>query len=222
MFNKIGITGDIHGDLTITRIKRANREGYDCLIVAGDFGYLWDNSLEEKEALNEIEKLPMTILFVSGNHENYDLLNEYPISNWNGGKVQFIRKNIIHLLRGQVFNINNKNFFTFGGARSVDTYMREKNLNWWEEEMPTEEEMNEGISVLEEYNNKVDYVITHTCYSELLPEIVRFPEEDSLTKYLSFIKKNIEYNHWYFGHMHIDYHINDKDSCLYKLIIEIK
>lgn len=119
MFGKIGITGDIHGDLNLIRIKKAIKEKYDYLIVTGDFGYIWDNSKVEIDTLNKIEEMPITILFVSGNHENFNLLNEYPIKDWNGGKVQFIRKNIIHLLRGQVFTINDKKIFTFGGAKSI-------------------------------------------------------------------------------------------------------
>lgn len=40
------------------------------------------------------------LLFVSGNHENFDLLAEYPQEDWNGGKVQRIHSHVIHLLRG--------------------------------------------------------------------------------------------------------------------------
>ena len=61
-----------------------------------------------------------TLLFVDGNHENYDLLAEFPVQMWHGGKVQMIRENVIHLMRGQMFNLQGRRFFTFGGARSHD------------------------------------------------------------------------------------------------------
>lgn len=32
-----------------------------------------------------------------------------------GGKVQVLRKNIIHLLRGEIYKINNKKVFVMGG-----------------------------------------------------------------------------------------------------------
>lgn len=32
-----------------------------------------------------------TTAFVSGNHENYDLLATYPVSEWHSGKIQCIR-----------------------------------------------------------------------------------------------------------------------------------
>lgn len=221
MFNKIGITGDIHGDLSLKRIKKAIEKGYDLLIVVGDFGYVWDNSKEELKTLEIIENIPITILFIDGNHENFNLLKEYPISKWNGGNVRFIRKNIIHLLRGEVFNINDKKYFTFGGAKSVDRFMRTENVDFWEEEMPNLEEMNKGISNLEINENKVDYVLTHTCSSEMLKKVVNYPEDDDLTRYLQFIKDNIEFNKWYFGHMHLNYNIDDKNICLYDNIIDI-
>ena len=222
MFTKIGITGDIHGDLNLVRIKKSIKMGYDCLIVAGDFGYLWDNSPEEIRALNEIEKLPITILFIDGNHENYKLLNKYPVSYWKNSPVQFIRKNVIHLLRGEVYRINKKKFFTFGGANSVDKEYLIENQSWWKEEMPTLEEMENGLYSLEINNNKVDYIITHTCSSELLPKIVKSPMEDELTDYLSQIKENTDYTKWFFGHMHINYLVTEKDMCLYKKIITIE
>ena len=59
-------------------------------------------------------------LFVSGNHENYDLLRNYPISQWHGGLVQAIRPSVLHLMRGQLYNICGKRIFTMGGASSHD------------------------------------------------------------------------------------------------------
>lgn len=58
--------------------------------------------------------------FVSGNHENYDALVKYPIENWHGGRVQPIRPHVLHLMRGQVFELAGRTFFTMGGAASHD------------------------------------------------------------------------------------------------------
>jgi hypothetical protein len=65
-------------------------------------------------------KSPLRPLFVSDNHENCDLLASFPVSEWNGGKVQFIKPSVIHLMRGQVFTIDSRKFFTMGGATSHD------------------------------------------------------------------------------------------------------
>jgi hypothetical protein len=47
-------------------------------------------------------------------------LNAYPVEEWHGGKVHKIRPSVIHLMRGQVYELQGKKFFTFGGAQSHD------------------------------------------------------------------------------------------------------
>ena len=42
------------------------------------------------------------------------------------------KRQILHLMRGEIFNIDNKSFFTFGGAKSHD--IQEGILNLDEEE----------------------------------------------------------------------------------------
>ena len=41
-------------------------------------------------------------------------------AQWNDGMVQRIRPHILHLLRGQAFEIDEASFFTMGGAGSHD------------------------------------------------------------------------------------------------------
>ena len=36
-------------------------------------------------------------------------------------------------------------------------------ISWWKEEMASEEEMEEGLSNLSQYNNEVDFIISHCC-----------------------------------------------------------
>lgn len=52
------------------------------------------------EAKNRIilQDLPVTVLFIDGNHENFEQLNSYPLDVWNGGKVHSIDSNLIHLM----------------------------------------------------------------------------------------------------------------------------
>lgn len=49
------------------------------------------------------------------------MIAEYPMEEWHGGKARHIIKDKVILLeRGQVFEIDGKTFFTFGGASSHD------------------------------------------------------------------------------------------------------
>ena len=246
------VTGDTHGDW----INRLNVDSFpeqkemtkdDYVIICGDFG-IWDNSKREKYNLRWLDDKPFTTLFVSGNHENYDILDSLEMSEWHGGLVNFVRKSVIHLMRGQVFNIEDKTFFTFGGASSHDisagilepddpnfkekkkqldkdpfALYRINHVSWWERELPSENEMEMGLNNLKKENNKVDYIITHSpSTSELyLMGGKGLYQSDILTNYLEDVKANTEYKRHFFGHMHCNKAINDKDICLYEQIIRI-
>ena len=120
----IFITGDTHGDFIRFKKKifyeQAELTKDDCVMIAGDFGGIWDGSAEERHWLDWLEAKPYTTLFVSGNDENFDLLARYPVEDWHGGQVQRVRPSVIHLMRGQVYEIQGKTFFTMGGGQSHD------------------------------------------------------------------------------------------------------
>lgn len=181
----------------------------DKLIICGDFGYISDDSYKERQFLRFLAEKPYQILFIDGNHENFTLINEYPVEEWNGGKVHVIRRNrdgvpkIIHLMRGQVFTIEGKKIFTMGGAYSIDKYMRTPYRSWWPEEMPTDEEMKEAISNLEKHKNEVDYIITHTAPEQTMCIFHSIDtHEKPLNNFLEWVRENVKYRHWYMGHLH--------------------
>ena len=109
------ITGDMHGDISrldspaIKRLKKG-----DILIVCGDFGFVWDNSKIEQKTLKKLGNKKFSVCFIDGTHENFELLNSYPVTQWNGGKVHNICGNLYHLMRGQIFKFDNMTFFTMG------------------------------------------------------------------------------------------------------------
>lgn len=223
----IYITGDTHGSIDIRKLNKSNFDDThltknDFLIICGDFGLVWDNSPEEQFWLNWLNEKNYTTLFIDGNHENHSLLNSYPVEIWNGGKIHKIRDSVFHLMRGQVFIINNHTFFTMGGAASVDKNWRTPGISWWPEEMPNEGEYTEAIQNLRTYNHEVDYIITHTAptsiVNQLIPEI---KPPDRLTDFLEDIKKTVKYKHWYFGHFHDDRDIDKKHTLLYYNIIPL-
>ena len=91
----------------------------DVMIIAGNAGYVWDKDyIYDMESLQQV--FPGTIAFVDGNHENHAMLNEFPVEKWNGGNVHRAGERVFHLMRGEIYDIYEKKFFVFGGARSVD------------------------------------------------------------------------------------------------------
>lgn len=222
----IVLAGDIHGLLDIEKISDYfdGNEDYtkdDFLILLGDAGILWNES-DDSEVQQILNDLPVTTLWIDGNHENFDLLEEYQDDVWKGGRVQFISDSIIHLSRGQVFEIDGLTFFTFGGGNSIDKAGRQIGISWWPQEMPSDYEYEEGLNNLEKCNWKVDYVLTHTCPEFIANELVMclYPGEEALQRYFNQIAENLEFEEWYFGHWHIDESV-DNFRCLYNDIVEL-
>lgn len=226
------ITGDTHGLLDVLKLSnpyfpaRSSLTKKDYLIVAGDFGGLWDGSWRDEKTLDFFSSEPYTTLFVDGNHENFDLLKKYPVEEWNGGKIQRIREDIFHLMRGQVFNIEGHTYFTFGGGLSIDKLMRKEHISWWREEYASEDEKKEALENLEKHGNKVDFVITHTC-----PEIVKregvsrcIPLKNAKCEteaFLDEIIKKLTYKSWFFGHYHADLYFEEyRMLCLYQEVVD--
>lgn len=228
----IYVTGDTHGGIDVKKLSNkrflANKQlsKNDYVIVAGDFGFVWDGSREDLYWLNWLKEKNFTTLFVDGNHENFDLLNSYPVQNWNGGKVHFINGSVIHLIRGQVFNIDGNKIFTFGGANSSDKEYRKEGKSWWKQEMPSVEEYSEGMENLKKENWTVDYIITHTCPASILQLVNdRFNKTKEITEihhYFEKVMNQTDYKSWFSGHDHVDTSINEKHRILYQDLIKLE
>lgn len=196
----IFITGDCHADWSKFSIdsfpeqKEMTRDDY--VIVCGDFG-VWHPDNTEKWWFKWLSEKNFTLLFVDGNHENFDRLysDEFEIVDFHGGKAHRICENVYHLMRGYVFELCGKKFFAFGGASShdiddgildrkdfqsdrelVDEYnrrtrrgemLRINHTSWWKEEMPSRDEMDFGLKTLKQHGNKVDFIVSHCCPQEI-------------------------------------------------------
>lgn len=224
------ITGDTHGTLDIEKVIRffaEHEDEYsedDYLIILGDVGVCGFSPSVEKETRQILRELPVTVLFIDGNHEHHQRLNEYPVDQWMGGKVHFIEPGIIHLMRGQVYDIEGTRFFTFGGAYSIDRSFRTEGVDWFPEEIPTHEEYKEGLRNLEKHDYKVDYILTHSAPREVAAALgygEESTDEIALRKYLQQIADEAEYNMWFFGHFHEDEVIEDTFCAMLDEIIVI-
>ena len=246
----IYITGDTHSDFS-----RFTEENFpiqtemtknDYVIICGDFGGVWtfeEESIREKELLDWLDNKNFTTLFVDGNHENYTRLYNYPIEEWKGGKVHKIRDSVLHLMRGEIFDIDNKKIFAFGGAKSHDiqdgilnldeeekiyeyrkrgAYFRIRDFSWWDLELPTNQEMENGIENLEKINYKVDYIISHCCPTSIQALINSTYKRDILTDYLQQISEKCTFKRWYFGHYHDYKQINSQFTLLYEDIVPLE
>lgn len=217
----IFVTGDMHGEYKRFENKKLKKLGSnDCLIVCGDFGFIWDNSLQEQHTLKKIGDKKFKTLFVDGTHENFSLLSSYPIKEMFGGKVQEINNNLYHLMRGEIYTIENKTFFVFGGGESNDKELRSENGTWWQEEQPSVKEMEYAVEKLDNADRKVDYIITHQPSMKDMALVEGRCIINPLSTFFDELSRNITYKKWYFGSLHKNKKI-PKGQCLFTDIVRI-
>ena len=213
------VTGDCHGNFARFEQKhfpeQANMTKDDTVIITGDCGGVWFGDSRDDETLDWLERLPFTLAFVCGNHENYDALARYPVAEWHGGKVHCVRPHVLHLMRGQIFELESYRFFTMGGAKSHDiedgilepdapdferrlmmlqrkprARYRINHISWWAQELPSDEEYAEARRTLDAVGWQVDYIITHCAPTSIALMGTRHNEADRLTDFLQEVQQN--------------------------------
>ena len=235
----IYVIGDTHGDIDLHvaedlyatyHVKRDPEvRKTDKLIVAGDFGLLW-NSVDgdrEKRIIDFWLTRYSEVLWIDGNHENFDRIKELPTEERYGSDVGVVTPGIYHLRRGRVYTIKGLKFFTFGGGFSIDKVRRVEGVSWWKEEIPSFMESKRGLDELETHDNKVDYMITHTAPLSVFHTMCSFADfkckvnngDRSLMEYLDHVASTVEFKQWFFGHYHIDVVMEEgKYRCLYEQV----
>ena len=232
-------------------------------------------SPSEKAGLDWLDQKPFTTLFIPGNHENYDrltgctndrLINSwfyakmppeekeklrqgYLREQWHGGHVRVLRPSVLMLERGDIFDIDGKYCFAFGGARSHDIQdgiidpadysceesfkseyrirrngmIRVRGISWWDDEMPSQEEMDDGRRNIESFmknHERIDFVFTHDApAADKL--YLGYDSVDDLNRYLESLKSIMKYDQWFYGHLHDNRRVFDNHYLLYEQIIRI-
>ena len=212
----IYLTGDIHANFRDYRLElMSHLKEDDIVIFLGDFGFNWNNTI--MECFRDHFKFPCTVLFLSGNHENFDILKSLPSKEMFGGEVGIFCEGVYHLKTGEVYTIDNKKFLVFGGALSIDKEHRILGTSYWEEEIPSIKDFHRALDNLKKNDYKVDYLLTHTCneniikdmfnYSKVIPDktatMIRVLESEIKSPYIN-----------YFGHFH-EHMEKGNHKCLY-------
>ena len=206
---------------------------------------------QEKYWLDWLNDKPFTTLFIDGNHDNFPALNNmFEEVDFHGGRAHKIRSNVYYLIRGYVFELCDKKIFAFGGASSHDIQdgildpndyaneddfrkiynqwnkqnkmFRVRGVSWWDEELPSEEEMQRGILSLEQCGNEVDFIISHCCPQQVAALFSQgLYKPDILTYYFDDIMQRAKFTRWFFGHYHDNRQIMGKFIMIYEQIIRI-
>lgn len=216
------ITGDMHGEtkrFESRQFKRFTED--DILMICGDFGFIWNGSEQEKQTLVEIGEKTYKTLFVDGTHENFDLLDKYPIEEIFGGRAHHISGNLYHMMRGEIYTIDNETYFAFGGGDSPDREMRIASGTWYSREMPSVEEMTYGVENLNKYNYNIDYIITHEPSGNARGLIDSRTEISAIGSFFDELAKNVKYKCWYFGSVHFDRKVSGKNQAVFTEVLPV-
>ncbi len=180
--------------------------------------------------------------------EKEKLRRGYPAVPWRGGRVRQVRPSVLMLERGYVFELCGKTCFAFGGAASHDISdgildpakcpdeqsfkavcrrmqglnVRVKGLSWWEQELPSDAEKARGRETLRcfmQTHEQVDFVFTHEAPAADKRQLGL--EMDELSLYLESLKAEMRYGKWFYGHLHDNRQVSERQYLLYEQIIKI-
>lgn len=218
----IFVTGDLHGDYR--KLKKALsccRKG-DYLLIAGDFGFLWDGTPAEKKLLHKIGRKNVRVCFIDGSNENFDLLGAYPLTDFCGGQAANLCGNLWYLQRGEVYQIEDRTIFCFGGAKSDHLESKQEENRWYEAEMPTIEQMEHGYAQLRAHHFEVDCLLTHQPSGSVLASLENGQIDcDGLQVYLDEVNREVTYKLWVFGRLHMDRRITYKHYAVFNDVLPL-
>lgn len=231
------LTGDTHGDVKRLSNSNLRKKGIDPAdishtIILGDFGVIWTGvpSAHEKYWLKWLDEKPYETLVVKGNHEHHERLDSLPQEERYGSPVFRVSDKVFILQHGHKYVIEDKSFFVFGGADSIDKEHRTNRVTWWQEEIPTMADFHRGLATCDANDFTFDYVLTHTAPTTAVATLKRISPStffegsdyyelkggDPTTKMLEAFAEKMRCTHWYFGHFHsnITFISNDIDYTL--------
>ncbi len=221
----IYVTGDMHGDFErfASKDMKQLKKG-DTLLVCGDFGFIWDGSKTEQAVLKKIGKLKFNVCFIDGVHENFSLLTQYPVEAWCGAPAQRINGNLIHLLRGEIYTIEDKAIFAMGGGVCQDDDYRDQDDSRARWELPSKEEFDRAAASIERVNGKIDYIITHEPPMKVksflqLKQPGQGVEITGLNTFFEELAKCCTFKRWFFGSMHVDKFISTTHAAVFRKVL---
>lgn len=163
---KIAIAGDWHGDFPYARksLKKLHDKGVDTVLQLGDFG-IWPNPKDGHVSMlslqEELDRLDMHLLFIGGNHENWDWLDAQPVATDGTRKLA---PRLWHLPNGLGWAWNlfgqDVKFVALGGAFSTDRKYRKIGWDLFLQETISDEELSAAVG-----HEKADVLLTHDAPS---------------------------------------------------------
>ena len=209
------LISDVHGKMDfkglIEYVHTAEKD--DLLIILGDVGLNFGSKEENRVFTEYFLSIQKNIAIVDGNHENFAYLKSFPEEDWHGGRIHRLTENIVHLQRGNAFEIEGNRFFVFGGCKSSQVW---HTLGlYYPGEEPESAELALAYETIRKHNFSFDYILTHK-YEQTPPDATFCPELGALETY---IDENVSFRHWYCGHSHRHRELDGKHTIIYDELI---
>ncbi len=241
--SQIFITGDKHRNYkSVIQFCHQNKTTFeDILIILGDAGFNYYGDRRDEKLKDKLSRCRVTLFCIHGNKENRPQnIDTYETKIFHNDYVYYEKKypNLLFAHDGGVYEFDGKSAIVLGGAHSVDKNFRiNNNLPWWEDEIPTTEVKKEFVTALQNRDNQIDYILTHTVPLKYEPVEMFLSQQKKkkhiwgnrirnrtsnlnfepdinkdLEKWLDKIEERTQYQKWYAGHYHTD-------KCIEKLRI---
>lgn len=182
------------------------------MIILGDAGFNYYRDLRDTRAKEYVAETPITLFCIHGNHEaRPQTIPTYIEKEYHGGKVLYEEDfpNLLFAIDGEVYNFDGYRCIVIGGAYSVDKYYRlARGWHWFPDEQPDETIKSTVEQRLNEMNNEVDIVLSHTCPRKYEPievflsTIDQSSVDKSTEDWLGVLEERLSYKKWYCGHYH--------------------
>lgn len=210
------ITGDTHGRFqritNFCQTVQTSRE--DIMIILGDAGINYHGNMLDDNVKIELDKLPITLFCIHGNHEQRPYaISTYEEMIWHGGSVYYEKEypSILFAKDGEIYHFDGKKVIAIGGAYSIDKYIRlSRNMAWYDNEQPSPEIKKYVEDRLKQIDWKVDIVLSHTVPLKYEPvevflQGIKQSMVDKTTEiWLDKIEDKLSYQKWYAGHYHTE------------------
>lgn len=142
---------------------------------------------------------------------NFDRLNNPDnrvMKDFHGDTAQVVYEtkngSVLRLGRGSIYDFQGSKVLTLGGAESTDRQFRSEYISWWKEESISDRNYYTTMDNLNDYDNIVDFVLTHTCPQFMVEHFIMFCQKWQSQIQLEEIENQLTYKEWHFGHFHLD------------------
>ena len=208
------------------------------LILLGDAGLNYFFNHRDKEFKEKLGNYPFTYFIVRGNHEERPSIcaknnpDAWTLEKFFDGLV-WVEKEYPYIKYAMDFvdmyyipcgiayyspknpvddDIEIPKYYktlVIPGAYSVDKYRRlQMGWSWFENEQLNDEEMQNGLNLLNDYNFQCDLVLSHTCpiiYEPtdlFLSTVDQSMVDKTIERYLGEIEYKLDYKAWCWAHYH--------------------